>query len=362
MVTAHRDDLPRIICERLDDPIALCSALGLMKRSKRQRGGVMICCPVHEDSTPSCSVTAKPDGIGWKCFSCSAAGNALHLVAAVHGLDIKTDFVKVLQIAADLAGIRIEEEPGRERFVMPPPKPRAEKPKDPEAVDDETFGKVIAPLRHTGELDGRGNAHVCDYLAGRGLLEAARADGWFSIRASAGQLLCGAFGLELVAKCGLVDAGGELKWPDHALAIPWRTPAGKIQTIQRRHLGECDPKRRYVFPTGRGPAHPFGIEHLSGRGPVSLVEGAVDVLAWRMAAGQARYETPLGVAGVSGWKSDWDVIASKRIVVIAYDDDDAGNREVSKLEARLYAAGAAVVRRATPKNTKDWAEGLRRSA
>ena len=46
---------------------------------------------------------------------------------------------------------------------------------------------------------------------------------------------------------GFVIDFGDLKWPDHALAIPWRSATGKVQTIQRRHLGDCDPKRRYVI-------------------------------------------------------------------------------------------------------------------
>lgn len=359
-----RDDLPRAIMARLDDPIALCSTLGLMKQSKRQRGGVTIRCPAHDDSSPSCSVHVGPEGtLRWKCFSCSAGGNALHLIAAVHGLDIKADFVKVLAIAADLAGIRIDDEDGRERVTVPPPRQRPESTKPSTNATDEDFAKVIAPLQHTGELDGRGaGAVVCDYLAGRGLLDAARADGWFSIRPSAGRMLSDMFGLELVTKCGLVDDHGELKWPDHALAIPWRTRTGEIQTIQRRHLGECDAKRRYVFPTGRGPAWPFGVEHVTGKGPVAIVEGAMDVLAWRVAAGHTRYETPIGVAGVNGWKGEWDALVPKRIVSIAYDDDDAGNREALKLTDRLYAAGAARVRRAKPASgANDWAEGLRRA-
>lgn len=359
-----RDDLPRIIRQRLDDPAELCASLGLTKKSKRQRGGIQICCPVHDDSSPSCSVTVGPDGtLRWRCFSCSASGDALTLVATAHGLDARKDFVRVLAIAADLAGIRIDEANGRERITAPPPKPRPEKTKPSTAIDDETFAKVIAPLRHLGELDGRRNANVCDYLAGRGLLEAARADGWFSIAPTVGKMLCDAFTADLVEKCGLVDDRGELKWPDHALAIPWRTPTGVIQTIQRRHLGECEAKRRYVFPTGRGPAWPYGVEHMTKRGQVALVEGAMDVLAWRQTADHTYYQTPLGIAGVNGWKREWDALVVDRIVCISYDDDEAGNREALKLTDRLYAANVAKVRRVTPDGgAKDWADRLMRRA
>ena len=63
----------------------------------------MACCPAHDESNPSCSVTIGPDGtLRWRCFGCSAGGNALHLVAVVHGLDIKRDFPRVLRAAAEI--------------------------------------------------------------------------------------------------------------------------------------------------------------------------------------------------------------------------------------------------------------------
>jgi len=360
------DDLPRLVRERLDDPMGVCSALNLLDRFKRQAGGgVMIRCPAHQDSSPSCSVTVGPDRtLRWRCFACSASGDVLTLIATVHGLDVRRDFVRVLDAGAELAGIRVEREAGRERVALPErraPRPAPE-PEQP-AVDAETFARVVAPLMRSGVLDGRGaSSEVCEYLEGRGLLEAARADGWFAMGPASGVMLCDVLGAELVARCGLADARGELKWPDHTLAIPWRTPTGTVQTIQRRHLGQCDAKRRYVFPTGRGPAHPYGIERITRRGPIAIVEGAMDVLAWREAAPPTRYETPLGVPGVSGWKVAWDQLVADRIVLIAYDDDDAGNREVDRLRERFERAGAAHLGRGTPMRGKDWADGLRRSA
>lgn len=359
------DDLPRIVRERLDDPMSVCSSLNLLERFKRQSGGgVMIRCPAHHDSSPSCSVTVGPDRtLRWRCFACSASGDVLTLIATVYGLDIRRDFGRVLEAGADLAGIHIERDGDRERIALPErATPKAIR-NEPEPLDAETFARLIAPLMRAGELDGRGaSASVCAYLDGRGLLDAARDDGWFAVSPIAGAMLCDLHGVELAERTGLVDEHGGLKWPEHSLAIPWRTPEGVAQTIQRRHLGNCDPKRRYVFPTGRGPAHPYGVERITRRGPVAIVEGAMDVLAWRVAAPWSRYETPLGVAGVNGWKTDWDSLVTDRIVVIAYDSDEAGNREAARLEERFYRAGAARVRRATPERGKDWADGLRRSA
>ena len=69
------DELRLQVRSRLVDPVAVCTALGLVERFKRQPGGIVICCPVHKDQIPSCSVTRGKDStLRWKCFSCSASG------------------------------------------------------------------------------------------------------------------------------------------------------------------------------------------------------------------------------------------------------------------------------------------------
>lgn len=357
MVT--RDDIPRLVRDRLDDPLSVCASLGLLEKFKRQSGGgVMIRCPAHRESSPSCSVTRGPDKtLRWRCFACSASGDVLTLIATVEGLDVKRDFVRVLEIGAGIAGVPTDSE--QRRTYEPPRRPEPMAATAP-TLPAKRFSEMMAPLANLGRLEGSGAPKACqEYLLGRGLLGAAVSDGWFAIRPSAGAMLCQLFG-EDPKLAGLVGDDGALRWPEHALCIPWRTPDGTIQTIQRRHLGECDAKRRYVFPTGRGPAHPYGIERL-GKGPIVLVEGAMDVLA-RRSIDRLGWSTVLGVPGVSGWRSAWDELVKDRIVTIAFDDDEAGNRESLKLGDRFYKAGAARVRRSVPTRGKDWADAIRRSA
>jgi hypothetical protein len=89
----------------LTDARALCEQLGLTNGAKKQRTGLLICCPAHGEKNPSCSVTLAPSGtIRVKCFSCDWSGDALTLVAKVHDLDLKIQFREVLITAAGLAG------------------------------------------------------------------------------------------------------------------------------------------------------------------------------------------------------------------------------------------------------------------
>lgn len=356
------DDLPRRIRERLDDPTELCRGLGLLDRYKRQAGGgVLIRCPVHEDSSPSCSVTIGPDRtVRWRCFACSASGDALTLVGAVHGLDSRREFKQLLEVAAGLAGITIEGSTWQPQ-PAPPPRPRPIQKTESPAVPDSIFDEVAAALAWVGSLERDESSDVRSYLAGRGLLAAALADGWFAMGPTAESTLRNRFSAELLHRCGLADESGRLKWPEHALAIPWRNPKGEVQTIQRRHLGTCEAAKRYVFPTGRGPQHPYGIERLPEVGPIGIVEGAVDALAKRT-LDSLGWTTVLGSPGVSGWRASWDEIVRDRVVFVAFDADEAGDREAVKLGDRFHEAGAFSVRRATPTRGKDWAEAMKVSA
>src|SRR6478609_3686602 len=90
----------------LTDPRGLCSALGLKGKSKRDGRSVTVYCPAHQEKTPSCSVFIGPDGtIAVNCFGCGFAGDALRLIATVHGFNEKSDFRHLLLTAAEIAGL-----------------------------------------------------------------------------------------------------------------------------------------------------------------------------------------------------------------------------------------------------------------
>jgi CHC2-type zinc finger protein len=90
----------------LTDPRGLCSALGLKGKAKRDGSMVTVYCPAHQEKTPSCSVFVGPDGtIAVNCFGCQFKGDALRLIAMVHGFDEKTDFKHILLNAAEIAGL-----------------------------------------------------------------------------------------------------------------------------------------------------------------------------------------------------------------------------------------------------------------
>lgn len=64
------------------------------------------------DICPRCGKRTRPDSVSinivtglWNCHVCGAAGDVLALLAGYSGLDARTDFRRVLELAADIAGV-----------------------------------------------------------------------------------------------------------------------------------------------------------------------------------------------------------------------------------------------------------------
>jgi hypothetical protein len=116
----------RSLRQALDDVPRLLAALGLDKGARWQAGrrGALVLCPAHAENTPSCSVTLGRDRtVRVRCFGCDYSGDVLHLVARASGLDVRQDFRRVLERAAELAGVWFEHGASAPhvRLVEPPP-------------------------------------------------------------------------------------------------------------------------------------------------------------------------------------------------------------------------------------------------
>lgn len=151
----------------LTDPRKLCDALGLSKGAERQATGLLICCPAHGDRTPSCSVTKGPDGtIRVRCFGCDWSGDALTLVAVVHGLDVRSSFQDVLLEAAQIAGLHqvVDEIRGRAEWTPRPLPPAPEPGPDP----DYPPADEVTDVWEAGGA-ARSDSVAAKYLTGRKL-------------------------------------------------------------------------------------------------------------------------------------------------------------------------------------------------
>ena len=187
-------------------------ALGLLDGAKKQTRGYMIRCPKHAERTPSCSVQDTTKGVMVNCFGCDWSGDALDLIAVVHGLSTRgANFTEVLAEGARLANLySVLDELGAKRGpVRELPTPRltdVATSKRPGMLDAEPFARLVAMLLKLCPLDAQ--ADVCDYLEGRGVLAEARVAGWGALPVAGEQWrIIGApfddFGLKALASSGL---------------------------------------------------------------------------------------------------------------------------------------------------------------
>lgn len=155
----------------LADPLQLCRSLGLDKGSKRQpKGGIHVCCPVHAERNPSCSVTlGEGRTIRVKCFGCEFTGDALTLIAVVRGLDLKTQFKEILRVGAEISGLHHvlhELETGEVDTDRPAPRALPEAPAEPPRTYPP--GPELDELWH-GTGSCAGDAAASAMLAARGI-------------------------------------------------------------------------------------------------------------------------------------------------------------------------------------------------
>jgi DNA primase len=374
-------DDARRIREALNDPHALCSALGLIEGSegygkgcnwRRIVGGVQVCCPWHNERTPSCAVTRGADStVRVKCFGCSEGGDALSLVAVVHRLDVRRDFGAVLEVAADIANVaRPSKNPSG---AHPPPRRPAPGPARPPAVevpDDGVMEQIAAVLRERAPVTR--SPAAMEYLRGRSLAHGP-ALGWFALPVEARELAA--------LRVAVIEAVGADGWmrsgfahgPDGAqwrrawlgrLVIPWEAPNGAVMSFQGRAIGEPrEGEPKYTVPMGRPMLWPWGcadLNELAGADTaVAFVEGAVDAHSFNaLALAHGADVLALGLPGADGWRDSWARFARGRVAVVALDDDAAGARHVGAIRAALVREARAVEVR-TPAAGKDWNDTLR---
>lgn len=154
-------DAARDVRNALTDPHRVVQLLGLEKGAKRQHGYIVVCCPVHGDRTPSCSVSRGPDGtVRARCFSCDWSADAIGMIAQVYGLSTRGEqFREVLAEGAKLAGLldlayQLERnEAVRERRPVPAPEPIPE-PEYPDETELSELWASCIPVEDDRECSG----------------------------------------------------------------------------------------------------------------------------------------------------------------------------------------------------------------
>lgn len=349
-VRPDRPDHAATVRAALDalDVRALLDALGIAKGAKRQPRGAIVCCPVHGERNPSCSVQHTKHGIAWHCFACDAGGDALSLVAAVHGLDVRgRGFRDVLRegariagawdVIADLDGREAAEAERRARPVPPPrrelePEPARTFPPGAEVWDVWRNARPVTSDAEASELL-RSRALEPATVEARDLARVLPPDadvpGWARFRGRSWPSL----GYRVIVP--VYDASGAIRsvraWlvsPSHPVTeTPKRiTPAGHAVG----GLVLADPLARAMLLTGAAPDEwPAGAPL-----DVIVTEGEPDFLTF--ATRPRAVGAVLGIAGSGSWAPEVaDRIPDGSRVAIWTDHDARGEAFAEEVIATL---------------------------
>jgi hypothetical protein len=291
----------------LSDPRRLCELLGLTEGMQRQASGLIVRCPAHAEKRASCSVQERDGVVLANCHACGFGGDVFDLVAAVHRLDAKRDFPRVLELAADLAGVSL----GRSSL---PPRPvlRPVPAPEPSPEDRTAAWDALADI----------DEDCWEYLRSRGLADASDI-------------------------CRLSTVAG------YPLTQALRDADGRVVAMQVRHLGGHEDAFRGVGPTGSGMfGDPAKAKHAR---LVVVCEGFADTLAATLAFRPVAHVAVVGVAGVKAASAVLALPWKGKRAAVAFDADEHGDRAAADLGAQLAKAGARVDR-VRPEGGKDLAD------
>ena len=321
---------PDAIKRRLADPATALDALGLRDGAKRQARGFVIACPWHAERTPSCSVTTGPDGtLRAHCFGCGRTGDVIALGAAVLGLDVGTDFPRVLAELAAHCGLSAG------ASLPPLPALRPLPPLAPPSADEvRDLWARCGPVCDDRALSLALFDRALDpaVIADRDLARCLPADGCLPAWAR--------------------RAGQSWRASGHRLIVPLFDARGSLVSLHARSLAS-DAEPKGLSPAGHSSAglvmaDAFALDLLAhgipawwgeGEAPtVVIAEGVPDFLTDASVFGEwERVPATLGV--ISG---AWSADVAARIpdgcrVVIRTHDDKAGHRYREQIGESLHA-------------------------
>ncbi len=316
----HKDEIRRSI----NNPRELCELLGFIRERRDwdpQRGGVMIRCPFHQGRDRNCSVRATNDGIVWKCFSqCGRGGDVFDMIAVAHGLSASRDFVEVLTIGAEIAGLSMVVDDlksgGVGRFALRPVVART----PVEIVADKIYPPVIDMLRF--------------WDACLPADKDVEASGWLASRALDPQCVA-AKDLARVVPVNYTPAKWMWSkygsWPDagYRIVVPMHDHDGRFRSVRGCAVRPLERKR--TPPSGYKSsglimANELATEMLSGNSKPSrliICEGEPDYLTWST-RNLAVEHAVIGIVSGSWTANVASNIPSGCIVFIRADKDEAG--------------------------------------
>ena len=268
-------------------------------------------CPFHDDKTPSANVNEQ-SGL-WSCHTCDKGGSPIDFL-----MEQGQTFKQALDAISEMAGL----EPSTSRQT-----PRS------------------TQNGHAGPPSPAGRSALSPTSTTKGKLTEANVTGWHEAALRNVDLMQWfhehrGFTDETIARF-------QLGWDGQRVTIPVRDAEGKLVNVRRYLRGSAGEQGKMIaLMSGGGPdvvTRVFPGDPMPDE--VLLVEGEWDaMLAQQHGFTGARSMT----AGAGIWNPTWTPDFAGRTVVIAYDNDEAGQKGTLKVARTLASAGVTVRTLAIP--------------
>ena len=311
----------------------IVSVISSYVKLTRKGGGYFGCCPFHNEKTPSFHV--HPGRQTYHCFGCGAGGNVITFLMEYENYS----FPEALKALAERAGIEL---------------PEAE----PDAAEKKRIGirQMLLDIHreaatfYAKELYSKEGTIGRNYFAGRGLSRDTMLRFGLGYAPQSADILyrylkAKGYNDEILSQSGLVKISEKRTFDRfwNRVIFPIMDGGRKVIGFGGRVMGEGEPKylnspETMIFDKSRNL---YGL-HLARRsraGYFLLCEGYMDVIAMH----QAGFDQAVASLGTAFTEGHAALIARYvKVVVLAYDSDEAGVKAAMRAIPMLKAAGIGV--------------------
>jgi DNA primase catalytic core len=315
---------------------------------QKQGKDFALCCPFHEDKTPSCVITPKSNL--FNCFGCGAGGSVIDWVMKTQGVSFR-HAVELLKhdVPAVTSSLAAVPEPIKKTTV-----PKLAAPVSVDA-DDQTLLREVVDYYHETLMD---SVEGIAYLEARGLADGALikhfklgyANRTLGLRLPQKNRKTGAELREKLQRLGVYRESGH-EHLNGSLVVPLFNAAGDVvQLYGRKIRDDLREGTAYHLYLAGDHAGVFNLEYLQATKPgdIILCEALIDALTfWRW--GFRNVTSSYGVNGFTDELLQTLISLNIKRVLIAYDRDEAGNAAAEKVAKQLNEHGIDAFRVLFPK-------------
>ena len=312
---------------------------------KRQGKDYAVCCPFHDDKTPSCVISPKSNL--FNCFGCGAGGSVIDWVMKTQGVSFRHAVELLKNDIAAVTSPLAAESPIKKTTV-----PKLAAPVSSN-VDDAKLLREVVDYYHETLLQ---SPEAIAYLESRGLndpelinhFKLGHANRTLGLRLPHKNRKAGAELRERLQRVGVYRESGH-EHLNGSLVIPLLNKSGDVvQLYGRKLLNNLREGTAYHLYLPGDHAGVFNYEGLAGCEEIILCEALIDAMTfWRWG-----FKNVTSSYGVNGFTDELlQVLVELKIkrVLIAYDRDEAGNVAAEKVAKQLNQHGIDAFRVLFPK-------------